>query len=44
MTLMEAIIPGFVQGLTEPLPVGSSAHPVIVPALVPGFEERPCDQ
>jgi undecaprenyl pyrophosphate phosphatase UppP len=44
MTLMEAVILGFVQGLTEPLPVGSSARPVIVPALVQGFQERPCDQ
>ena len=35
---MEAVILGVVQGLTEPLPVSSSAHLVIVPALVPGFQ------
>ena len=39
MSIVEAIILGVVQGLTEPLPVSSSAHLVIVPALIPGFHQ-----
>ncbi len=39
MTPAEAILLGILQGLTEPLPVSSSAHLVIVPALIPGFHQ-----
>ncbi|OHE24145.1 MAG: hypothetical protein A2Z43_02720 [Syntrophobacterales bacterium RBG_19FT_COMBO_59_10] len=39
MTLMEAVILGVIQGFTEPLPVSSSAHLVIIPALIRGFTE-----
>jgi len=39
VTLTEAVILGVIQGLTEPLPVSSSAHLVIIPSLVPGFQQ-----
>jgi undecaprenyl-diphosphatase len=39
VTQAEAVILGIIQGLTEPLPVSSSAHLVIVPALIPGFQQ-----
>ena len=39
MSIAEAIILGVVQGLTEPLPVSSSAHLVIILALIPGFHQ-----
>jgi undecaprenyl-diphosphatase len=38
VTLLEAIVLGFVQGLTEFLPISSSAHQRIVPALL-GWED-----
>jgi hypothetical protein len=38
VTLTEVIM-GLVRGLTEPLPVSSSAHLVIIPALIPGFHQ-----
>ena len=39
MTPAEAVLLGILQGLTEPLPVSSSAHLVIVPALIQGFTQ-----
>lgn len=38
MSLIEAIVLGIVQGLTEFLPISSSAHQLIVPALL-GWED-----
>jgi len=39
VTLTEAVILGVIQGFTEPLPVSSSAHLVIIPSLLPGFQQ-----
>ena len=38
MNLIEAIVLGIVQGLTEFLPISSSAHQRIVPAML-GWED-----
>lgn len=40
MSILESLILGVVQGLTEFLPVSSSAHLIIVPYLL-GFKESP---
>lgn len=36
---MQAVIPGVIPGTTETLPVGSSAHLAIIPALAPGLRQ-----
>ncbi|HEX5781835.1 MAG TPA: undecaprenyl-diphosphate phosphatase, partial [Solirubrobacteraceae bacterium] len=38
MSLLQSIVLGIVQGLTEFLPISSSAHQRIVPALL-GWED-----
>ena len=36
MTYLEAIVVGFIQGITELFPVSSLGHNVLIPALIGG--------
>ena len=42
-TIIQAIVIGVVQGLTEFLPISSSAHLILLPQLL-GWDDARCQQ